>query len=138
MGTKKGKPVKLIKWNETMRLGVPEVDFEHEALIDAINTLGELLQADDASDIIPSLLAEIHAQIEGHFALEEKIMRDQGFLGYEAHKEDHDRLLEQIRDIMSEAKTLDEPTLRADLAQKLNAWFSDHFKTLDRSFHRHG
>jgi len=130
--------VKLIKWNETMRLGVPEVDFEHEALIDAINTLGELLQADDASDIIPSLLAEIHAQIEGHFALEEKIMRDQGFLGYEAHKEDHDRLLEQIRDIMSEAKTLDEPTLRADLAQKLNAWFSDHFKTLDRSFHRHG
>ena len=130
--------MKLIKWNETMRLGVPEVDFEHEALIDAINTLGELLQADDASDIIPSLLAEIHAQIEGHFALEEKIMRDQGFLGYEAHKEDHDRLLEQIRDIMSEAKTLDEPTLRADLAQKLNAWFSDHFKTLDRSFHRHG
>ena len=121
-----------------MRLGVPEVDFEHEELIGVINTLGELLQANDASDIIPSLLAEIHAQIEAHFALEEKLMRDQGFLGYEAHKEDHDRLLEQIRDIMSEAKTLDEPTLRADLAQRLNTWFSDHFRTLDRSFHNRG
>jgi hemerythrin len=131
-------PVKLIEWSEAMRLGVPEVDFEHEALIDAINTLSELLQADDASDIIPSLLAEIHSQIEGHFALEEKIMRDQGFLGYEAHKEDHDRLLEQIRDIMSETKTLDEPTLRDHLAERLNAWFSDHFSTLDRSFHNHG
>ena len=131
-------PAKLIEWSEAMRLGVPEVDFEHEELIGVINTLGELLQANDASDIIPSLLAEIHAQIEAHFALEEKIMRDQGFIGYEAHKEDHDRLLEQIRDIMSEAKTLDEPTLRADLAQRLNTWFSDHFRTLDRSFHNRG
>lgn len=130
-------PVKLIPWNEAMRIGVPEVDFEHEELIGVINTLGELLQTGDAPETVRSLLGEIHAQIEGHFALEEKIMRECGFMGYEAHKEDHDRLLEQIRDIMNEAKTLDEPTLRLHLAQRLNAWFSDHFSTLDRSFHGH-
>ncbi|MCR4378118.1 MAG: hemerythrin family protein [Rhodospirillales bacterium] len=129
--------MKLIKWNETMRLGVPEVDFEHEELIGVINALGDLLQAGNSPDTIQLLLGKIHAQIEGHFALEEKIMRDRGFVGYEAHKEDHDRLLEQIRDIMTEAKTLDEPTLRDNLAERLNAWFSDHFSTLDRSFHNH-
>lgn len=120
-----------------MRLGVPEVDFEHEELIGVINTLGELLQKGDAPETILSLLGEIHAQIEAHFALEERIMRERGFMGYEAHKEDHDRLLEQIRDIMTEAKTVDEPELRNHLAQRLNAWFAEHFRTLDRSFHSH-
>ena len=125
----------LIDWNEAMKLGVPEVDFEHEELIGVINTLGDLLQKGGEAEAIHALLADIHAQIEAHFALEEKIMRERGFTGYEAHKEDHDRLLDQIRDIMSEATTVDESVLHEHLSQRLNTWFSEHFRTLDRSFH---
>jgi hemerythrin len=130
--------VPLINWNETMKLDVPEIDFEHEALIGVINTLGDLLQQGGGVERIQALLGDIHAQIEAHFALEEKIMRDRGFAGYEAHKEDHDRLLEQIRDIMDEAATVDQDALRDHLAQRLNRWFSEHFRTLDRSFHNFG
>ena len=125
----------LIKWNTEMRLGVPEVDFEHEELIEVINTLGELLQQGGPMELIESVLGEIHGQIEQHFALEEKIMRANGFTGYEAHKEDHDRLLDQIRELMSDAKTMDQDQLCEKLAQRLNIWFTDHFRTLDRSFH---
>jgi len=125
----------LIDWSETMKLGVPEVDFEHEELIGVINALGDLLQKGEPLDSIQALLGEIHAQIEAHFALEEKIMRERGFAGYEAHKEDHDRLLEQIRDIMTEAAEVDEQVLHDHLAKRLNVWFSEHFRTLDRSFH---
>lgn len=124
----------LIDWTDAMKLGVPEVDFEHEELIGVINALGDLLQKGEAIDVIRSLLGEIHAQIEAHFALEEKIMRERGFVGYEAHKEDHDRLLDQIREIMTEAETVNESVLHEHLALRLNVWFSEHFRTLDRSF----
>lgn len=124
----------LIKWTAEMELGVPEVDFEHEELIGVINALGDLIAKGGPHDSIEALLGEIHAQIEAHFALEEKLMREQGYAGYEAHKEDHDRLLEQIREIMDDAANMDTAQLRDSLAQRLNIWFSEHFRTLDRSF----
>lgn len=125
----------LIKWNEAMKLGVPEVDYEHEELIGVINALGDLIHKGEPLDAIQGVLGEINAQIEAHFALEEKIMRKNGYAGCEAHKEDHDRLLDQIRDIMTEAPTVDEDVLHEHLSQRLSVWFSEHFRTLDRSFH---
>ena len=128
----------LIDWTAAMKVGVPEVDFEHEELIGVINALGDLLQKGASLEDIQKLLGEIHAQIESHFALEEKIMRDNAFGGYEAHKEDHDRLLEEIRDIMHDATYLTKNELHEQLAQRLNTWFTEHFRTLDRSFHSFG
>ena len=124
----------LIDWSKKMELGVPEVDYEHEELIGVINALGDLIAYGGPLNGVEALLGEIHAQIEGHFALEERIMRERGYVGYEAHKEDHDRLLEQLRDIMDAAATMDRQELRDSLSKKLNHWFSDHFRTLDRSF----
>lgn len=128
----------LIDWSEAMKVGVPEVDYEHEELIGVINALGDLLRQGGSAEEARRLLGEIHAQIEAHFALEERIMRQNGFVGYEAHKEDHDRLLEQIRDIMAEAQTVGEKDLYDHLTRRLNAWFTEHFATLDRSFHAMG
>lgn len=125
----------LITWTDDMRLGLDEVDYEHQDLIDVINALGDQLEKGGTPEDIQALLGEIHAQIEGHFALEERIMRDRGFSGFDAHKEDHDRLLEQIRDIMTDAHTVDGQDLRAHLAKRLKRWFTEHFRTLDRSFH---
>ena len=130
--------VPLIDWGAGMKLGVPEVDFEHEELIGVINSLGDMIHRGAALEAIQDLLGEIHAQIEAHFALEEKIMRERGFTGYEAHKEDHDRLLEEIHEIMAKAPRTDKQDLHDQLAQRLNIWFSEHFHTLDRSFHSYG
>ena len=125
----------LIKWDDTMKVGVPSVDHEHKALIGEINTLGEMVKSDKTGDIIKALLGEIHTQIEAHFALEEKIMLERAYGGFHAHKEDHDRLLDDIRDIMVEAETSDQTDVRTRLGERLTIWFSEHFRTLDRSFH---
>jgi len=118
-----------------MKVGVPSVDHEHEVLVGVINTLGEMIATGETGSVISALLAEIHAQIEAHFALEEKIMLDKGYAGYHAHKEDHDRLLDEIRDIMTDAETATQAEISATLGERLNAWFTEHFRTLDRSFH---
>jgi len=62
------------------------------------------------------------------------LFRSNGFGGYEAHKEDHDRLLEEIRDIMHDATYLTKNELHEQLAQRLNTWLTEHFRTLDRRF----
>ena len=124
----------LIEWTDDMKIGIASVDHEHATLVNEINTIGDLIARGDASDSITALLGRIHSHIEAHFALEEKIMREIGYLGYEAHKEDHDRLLEDIRDIMDDTASASGPVF-GQLGQRLSSWFSEHFRTLDRSFH---
>jgi hemerythrin-like metal-binding protein len=83
---------------------------------------------------VSAALGEIHARISAHFALEEKCMMSLGYEGYPEHKADHEKLLDEIRDIMDEVTTGG----RFDAAQlgaRLTAWFVGHFSTLDARFH---
>jgi len=62
-------------------------------------------------------------------------MREQGYDEYEDHKADHERLLDEIRDIMDEYEDrtgLDEK----DFGARLGIWFTQHFKTKDARFHK--
>jgi hemerythrin-like metal-binding protein len=127
--------VTLIEWRDEFKIGIEEVDFEHQELIELINELySETKEADSSMSVI-YFLGEIYAKISAHFALEEKIMSDLKYDQYEDHKEDHERLLDDIRDIMDEftdAPTLDEEKF----ADRLNGWFVNHFSTKDARMHK--
>ena len=57
--------------------------------------------------------------------------------GYEhraSHKADHERLLDDLRDIMDEVAAQDVLDDEA-LSQRLSAWFGEHFRTHDARLH---
>ncbi len=125
----------LVEWRAEFSVGVPEIDHEHQELIDLINAAHAKLGDMHARHLVADFLGEIYARISAHFALEEKLMRDQGYDEYEDHKADHERLLDEVRDIMDEYEErvgLDEKTFGA----RLGAWFTEHFKTKDARFHK--
>ena len=59
-------------------------------------------------------------------------MRKHGYDEYEAHKAEHESLLEQICDIMDEA---DEADFSGSLSQTVADWFVGHFKTKNARLH---
>jgi len=127
----------LLRWKDEFKVGIAEVDHEHRELIGLINELHE--DATESSDIdhILEALGEIFALISAHFALEEKAMRASHYPAYGDHKEDHETLLDDLRDIMDAVEddgTFDETQLSIDL----NRWFGDHFRTHDAKLHRSG
>jgi hemerythrin-like metal-binding protein len=126
----------LVEWREEFNLGVASVDHEHRELIALINRVHEKM-AEPGSDLtIAEYLGEIYARIAAHFALEERIMREAGYDQYPAHKADHERLLDDIRDIMDD---YDDRRLynESQLAARLTSWFTDHFRTHDARLHHH-
>jgi len=126
----------LINWREEFSVGVAEVDYEHQELIELINVLHRSVREGVTRQQVVDSLGEIYAQIAAHFALEEKYMRDTHYRGYPEHKEDHETLLDDLRDIMDEVEDdgeFDERRLSIDL----DRWFSDHFRTHDAKLHRH-
>lgn len=125
----------LITWKEEFSVGVAEVDFEHRELIELINSLHDSARSGAGRNAVIESLGEIYAQIASHFALEEKMMRASHYSALLEHKQDHETLLDDLRDIMDEVEDdgeYDETQLSTDLER----WFSDHFKTHDAKLHR--
>ena len=123
----------LIEWRDSYKTGIRSIDYDHENLIWVINDLLGKLSNDVPTDDIVQALGEIHALIEAHFALEEKVMRDIRYADYPAHKDDHDRLLDDMREIMESVGGGGE--FKQALGEAVNAWFTVHFSTFDKDFH---
>jgi len=125
----------LITWKEEFSVGVAEVDFEHRELIELINSLHSSARPGAGRDAVIESLGEIFAQIASHFALEEKMMRASLYPGFLEHKQDHETLLDDLRDIMDEVED-DGEYDEAQLSIDLERWFSDHFRTHDAKLHQ--
>jgi len=126
----------LIEWREEFSVGVVEVDHEHRELVALINALHDDMGAGTSRDAIIDALGEIYAQISAHFALEEKFMRESRYMAYAEHKEDHEILLDDLRDIMDHVED-DGSYNEKRLSKDLSFWFSEHFRTHDARLHSH-
>jgi hemerythrin len=122
----------LITWRKEFETGIAEVDHEHQELVTLINRLADDVAAGADKERIQSFLGEVFARIAAHFALEESVMRKHGYDEYEAHKAEHEALLDEIRDIMDEAEADYSEALSATVAD----WFVGHFKTKDSRLHK--
>lgn len=126
----------LIEWKESFKVGIESVDHEHRALIELINALHARLGPDAEREAVIRVLGEIFARISAHFALEEAIMRETGYDEFAAHKADHERLLDEIRDIMDDVEAEVGIDLDAELSARLERWFTVHFQSFDARLHR--
>ena len=124
----------LLNWKSSYSLGIPSVDLEHRELIGLINKLYGHLDLDSAPNDIDACLEDIYAGIASHFALEERHMREAAYVEFEAHKDEHEDLLDQIRDMMDEFA--DDPVAGREMLQSTLAdWFGQHFATFDARLH---
>jgi len=123
-----------IEWTPEYSIGNAAVDQEHQLLITQINQLYDQLSLPMDSIAIEAMLADIQADISTHFALEELLMQEAGFAEFETHKQDHERLLDQIQDMIFHF-TEDPVHGKELLANRLSDWFSHHFKGFDARLH---
>jgi len=125
----------LIEWREEFCTGMPGVDYEHQQLIEQVNSIYAMIDDKADKESVIDSLGDIYGSISAHFALEEQMMEKHGYDQYRKHQADHERLLDDIRDIADEyesAAELDDQKFK----QRLNDWFQLHFKTHDSRLHK--
>ena len=124
----------LLHWENRYSVGVDAVDHEHRELVDLINRLYEEASARGSKVAVLGFFGDLFKVISAHFALEERLMRERGYDNLVQHKNDHERLLDEIRNIMEDYEVTDLFDNQL-LAQRLDAWFSRHFETHDARLH---
>lgn len=125
----------LLQWKDQYATGVEAVDHEHRELIELINKLHSELIASRSEETVDAFFGDLYRAISAHFALEERFMVEHRYDQLRQHKTDHERLLDDIRDIMDSDRSGGD-LVQAALAERLDAWFSRHFETHDARLHK--
>jgi hemerythrin len=123
----------LLQWKDSFSTGMASVDYEHKELIDLINRLHDTWMGQGAEASVEGFFGDLFTGISAHFALEEHLMREHRYDQLAVHKGDHERLLDEIRDIMDDFEQ--DPRGTEKLAARLEAWFGRHFETHDARLH---
>lgn len=125
----------LIEWRREFETGIAEVDHEHRELVGLINVLHREIEAAASKPVVAAFLGEVLARISAHFALEEAAMRRARYDAYAEHKADHEKLLDDLRDIMDAHHDDRAADYAGDLRSAVQDWFVAHFKTHDARLH---
>ena len=125
----------LLQWEKRYSVGIEAVDHEHRELVELINRLHEKATMQGSKVAVLGFFGDLYKAISAHFALEERFMREKSYDQLPQHKGDHERLLDEIRDIMEDYEVNDVFDEKL-LAQRIDAWFSRHFESHDARLHR--
>ncbi len=111
-----------LDWNSSYETGIASVDHEHRRLVELLNEICDLASRGAEPAAIGGMLGDFHALASAHFALEERIMREEKHPDLPARRETHYRLLDQVRDIMD---GYDDPECGSvdGLPETLKQWF---------------
>lgn len=123
-----------LKWKDEYSVGVAAVDHEHRELIELVNRVHEALTSGQPADEVSRIFGDLFRAISAHFALEERFMGAHGYDHRAVHKADHERLLDELRDIMDDYSHGD-PQSVARLTKSVEDWFAVHFRTHDARLH---
>ena len=88
------------EWKPDYETGIAGIDYEHHRLVQLLNDVHRLIADGAAPSEISDTLAELHTIAAAHFALEERVLREEGHPEFEERRHLHYRLLDQVRDIM--------------------------------------
>lgn len=129
----------MVEWQESLSIGVLEVDIQHKLLFDKFNAFLFACenQTVSKSDGIFRLFWFLEAYAITHFNEEEKLMQRVAYPDYLKHREKHlafaaevAKLKEQLR---NEGAT---PTLINTMTMFITNWLVEHISTMDRAIGR--
>jgi hemerythrin len=84
------------KLGDGLLLGVPRIDREHQEIMDIASDFRAAVEAGRPRAELGVHLARMAAAVTSHFISEEEFMLESGFGGWQTHRDEHTRLLEQL------------------------------------------
>lgn len=125
----------FMAWNDSWLVGIREVDTQHKHLVSLLNQLHEAMGGSEGKTQLGGILSELVNYTKAHFAGEERLMRQHGYAEYNAHKQEHDRLTEQIlkfeQTFLSDGATV---SSSVEVLHFLRNWLQHHICGTDKKY----
>lgn len=121
-----------IKWSDEYTLKIYEMDKEHKELAKVINCLHESMLTNKDCKFVNKIADELFSYTETHFINQEKMMVSDGFPSAVSHKVSHNKLLRQLKELITDICTDGERDLIK--TSLFDDWFIDHLLIEDKKY----
>jgi hemerythrin-like metal-binding protein len=118
-----------LRWDPGVRVGVEEIDLEHQTFVVLINQLENYQQNPEMAERVLQALAKY---VAFHFQSEENMMFAATYPGLEAHRSIHLSLLEQLNNVL--LKLRGGESSYAETLEFLRQWYLNHTMKEDMKF----
>lgn len=116
---------------DSLWTGIDSVDRERRKVFALIEELADKFDSFSSAGAVSADFAALQAQVSAEFAAEERLMRAKGYALYDAHKSEHERLLEQFRRMIDAYEDGACTLCGLNLRTCLETWLGDHFRNAD-------
>jgi hemerythrin len=127
----------LIEWNDDLKLGVAQIDRQHERLIGIVNRLDQATREGRATDVISAIIDELIIYTATHFSMEEEYFTRFQYPNAEEHKSEHAALIGKVNEFANDYnKGLpgSRSALAGELLNFLGIWLRYHMLETDAKF----
>ena len=122
-------PCVLDSFGQSMSVGIPSIDEEHQQILDLIRRLKDVRRGRER-EVTREVLEELRDYTARHFHHEERLFLSVGFPEADAHIEEHRTLIAKVDQMLADKDHLH----RANLAQVLGDWVVHHILEVDREY----
>lgn len=121
-----------LQWNESLSVGVKEIDEQHKELISRINNLLEACREGKGKLVIEEIVDFLEKYVVVHFSTEERYMDKYSYSETSLHKKEHKYFAETFSKIKDEHLSKNELMLATvKLNDLLVRWLINHIKKTD-------
>lgn len=126
------------EWHDEYSVGDAAIDSQHQKIIDILNHLHELLNAETVPDHAAAgkVFDQLAEYVMTHFAYEEQRMSDSGYPvdRIAEHRKQHNALLGKVQQIMDAHENGDNQALAELLPYLYGDWLIDHICHTDQEY----
>jgi hemerythrin len=122
--------VKELIWDNTLSVQIQEIDDDHHKLVNLFNILSHAVEDDDASDYIDAVFDELIHCTVWHFKHEERLMLKYAYDGAQAHKSEHDELIDSAKSLQKKLQQ-EGGKISNDDIKFLEHWLTGHIFSTD-------
>ena len=114
-----------IVWDESLSVGVDEIDEDHLRLVKLYNLLNHAVMEKASPDYVDALLEELICCTIWHFRHEERLMLNYQYDAFEDHKAEHHDLIHSVRELQKKFRQGSKLLTSEDI-EYLSNWLTEH------------
>ena len=123
----------FVEWDDTLSVGIEEIDEQHKVLVDLVNKMHEAIHQRHGSDVVIGILSDLAEYTRIHFAVEESLMRILNYPDYDNHKQVHEELLHTVADLQEKVAS-GKKSIGFELMHFLKTWLVKHIMEEDMQY----
>ena len=125
--------MKDLEWKDEYSLGIPEIDLQHKRIFDCFVTIADDGLTKQDKWLTDSSIVQLVGLLQGHFALEENLMRSLGYPELERHIEEHQQFNAELHEL-AQMSLRTKGNMSHDMIKVFQKWQREHIIKSDRHY----